>query len=140
MMIGKAGAAVTSISTADAASITVRGRDLTSDLMGRIGFTAYFHLLVTGREPTEDWTNRLADRPMSGWSKRLTPVAAASQSAGLLPWTFFANAIASSGNSLVVKCSAAVMIQSRSTPESPLNTRSNKLLAASVNFVFTAVR
>lgn len=54
MMIGKAGAAVSSISTADAASITVRGRDLTSDLMGRIGFVAFFHLLVTGREPTED--------------------------------------------------------------------------------------
>jgi citrate synthase len=52
MRIGKAGAATTSISTADAASITVRGRDLTGDLMGRLGFTEYFHLLVTGREPT----------------------------------------------------------------------------------------
>lgn len=52
MMIGKAGKAVTSISTADADSITVRGRDLTSDLMGRLGFTEYFYLLVTGREPT----------------------------------------------------------------------------------------
>lgn len=54
MMIGKAGAAVTSISTADADSITVRGRDLTSDLMGRVSFTEYFYLLVTGREPTEN--------------------------------------------------------------------------------------
>jgi citrate synthase len=53
MLIGKAGSAATSISTADAASITVRGRDLTSDLMGRLSFTDYFHLLVTGREPTE---------------------------------------------------------------------------------------
>ena len=54
MMIGKAGSAVTSISTADADSITVRERDLVSDLMGRVTFTEYFHLLVTGREPTED--------------------------------------------------------------------------------------
>jgi citrate synthase len=54
MMIGKPGAAVTSISTADAASITVRGHDLCGDLMGRLSFTEYFHLLVTGREPTED--------------------------------------------------------------------------------------
>src|SRR3954462_4751246 len=32
----------------------VRGRDLTGDVMGRLGFTEYFHLLLTGREPTED--------------------------------------------------------------------------------------
>src|SRR5438093_1565739 len=34
--------------------IEVRGRDLTRDLMGRLTFTEYFHLLLTGREPTED--------------------------------------------------------------------------------------
>ena len=34
--------------------VEVRGRDLTSDLMGRVNFTEYFHLLLTGREPTED--------------------------------------------------------------------------------------
>src|ERR671917_499679 len=34
--------------------VEVRGRDLSSDLMGRLGFTEYFHLLLTGREPTED--------------------------------------------------------------------------------------
>jgi citrate synthase len=34
--------------------VEVRGRDLASDLMGRLTFTEYFHLLVTGREPTED--------------------------------------------------------------------------------------
>ena len=28
----------------------MRGRDLTGDLMGRVGFTEYFHLLLTGRE------------------------------------------------------------------------------------------
>jgi citrate synthase len=32
----------------------VRGRDLCRDLMGRLSFTEYFHLLLTGREPTED--------------------------------------------------------------------------------------
>jgi citrate synthase len=34
--------------------IEVRGRDLARDLMGRLSFTEYFHLLLTGREPTED--------------------------------------------------------------------------------------
>jgi citrate synthase len=33
--------------------IEVRGRDLTGDLMGRLSFTEYFHLLLTGDEPTE---------------------------------------------------------------------------------------
>ncbi len=51
MLIGKPGAAVTSVSTADADRITVRGRDLCSDLMGRLSFTEYFYLLTTGREP-----------------------------------------------------------------------------------------
>jgi citrate synthase len=31
----------------------VRGRDLTGDLMGRLTFTEYFHLLLTGEEPSE---------------------------------------------------------------------------------------
>src|SRR6478609_9092562 len=44
----------TSISKAHADRVEVRGRDLTGDLMGRVGFTEYFHLLLTGREPTED--------------------------------------------------------------------------------------
>ena len=34
--------------------VEVRGRDLTGDLMGRLSFTEYFHLLLTGREPTEE--------------------------------------------------------------------------------------
>ncbi len=34
--------------------VEVRGRDLTGDLMGRLSFTEYFHLLLTGREPTKD--------------------------------------------------------------------------------------
>ena len=44
----------TSICAASADRIEVRGRDLCRDLMGRIGFTDYFYLLLTGREPTED--------------------------------------------------------------------------------------
>ena len=32
----------------------MRGRDLAGDLMGRLSFTEYFHLLLTGEEPTED--------------------------------------------------------------------------------------
>ena len=32
----------------------VRGRDLTGELMGRLSFTEYFHLLLTGEEPTEE--------------------------------------------------------------------------------------
>ena len=34
--------------------VEVRGRDLTRDLMGRLSFTEYFHLLLTGEEPTAD--------------------------------------------------------------------------------------
>jgi citrate synthase len=43
-----------SISQAYPDRVEVRGRDLTGDLMGRLSFTEYFHLLLTGREPTED--------------------------------------------------------------------------------------
>src|SRR5947209_6964765 len=34
--------------------VEVRGHDLASDLMGRLSFTEYFHLLLTGREATEE--------------------------------------------------------------------------------------
>ena len=34
--------------------VEVRGRDLTGDLMGRLTFTDFFHLLLTGEEPTEE--------------------------------------------------------------------------------------
>lgn len=43
----------TAISTATADRIVVRGRDLCGELIGGIGFTAYFHLLVTGTMPTQ---------------------------------------------------------------------------------------
>jgi citrate synthase len=34
--------------------VEVRGRDLTRELMGRLTFTEYFHLLLTGDEPSEE--------------------------------------------------------------------------------------
>jgi citrate synthase len=42
------------IAQAYADRVEVRGRDLTGDLMGRLTFTGYFHLLLTGREPTDE--------------------------------------------------------------------------------------
>jgi citrate synthase len=45
---------VTRISRAYPDRVEVRGRDLTRDLMGRLTFTEYFHLLLTGEEPTEE--------------------------------------------------------------------------------------
>jgi citrate synthase len=54
MQIGKAGEPVTRISRASPDRVEVRGRDLAGDLMGRLSFTEYFHLLLTGREPSDD--------------------------------------------------------------------------------------
>lgn len=54
MQIGKPGKATTGISTADADQVTVRGRNLAADLIGKSGFTEYFYLLLTGREPSAD--------------------------------------------------------------------------------------
>jgi citrate synthase len=34
--------------------VEVRGRDLAGELMGRLTFTEYFHLLLTGEEPSEE--------------------------------------------------------------------------------------
>src|SRR5262249_21457906 len=51
MLIGKPGPAKTAICTADESRIEIRGRDLCRDLMGRLTFTEYFFLLVTGGEP-----------------------------------------------------------------------------------------
>src|SRR6188508_3552646 len=45
---------VSGISKAYPDRVEVRGRDLTGDLMGRLTFTEYVHLLLTGDEPTED--------------------------------------------------------------------------------------
>jgi citrate synthase len=56
MQIGasSAGRPVSAICQAYPDRVEVRGRDLCRDLMGRLTFTAYFHLLLTGEEPTED--------------------------------------------------------------------------------------
>jgi citrate synthase len=53
-MPGEAGVPVSHISQAYPDRVEVRGRDLTGDLMGRLSFTEYFHLLLTGREPSDD--------------------------------------------------------------------------------------
>jgi citrate synthase len=45
---------VSSICRAYPDRVEVRGRDLAGDLMGRLSFTEYFHLLLTGREPSEE--------------------------------------------------------------------------------------
>jgi citrate synthase len=54
MQIGRAGPPVSRVSQAYPDRVEVRGRDLCADLMGRLSFTEYFHLLLTGREPTDD--------------------------------------------------------------------------------------
>jgi citrate synthase len=47
-------ARVSHISQAYPDRVEVRGRDLTAELMGSLTFTEYFHLLLTGHEPTDD--------------------------------------------------------------------------------------
>src|SRR5215212_8782617 len=52
--LGKAGKPVSNISQAYPDRVEVRGRDLSGELMGRLTFTEYFHLLLTGREPSDE--------------------------------------------------------------------------------------
>ena len=52
MRIGKQNEALTSICKSDASSITVRGHDLTSEIIGKLDFASYFWLLVTGAKPS----------------------------------------------------------------------------------------
>ncbi len=52
MKIGKATIPRTAICTADEDTIVVRGQDLCKDLIGKLSFSDYFHLLLTGRRPT----------------------------------------------------------------------------------------
>src|SRR3954469_21947151 len=54
MPIGKQGPAVSRICQAYPDRVEGRGRDLAGDLMGRVTFTEDFHLLLTGREATEE--------------------------------------------------------------------------------------
>jgi citrate synthase len=53
MRIGKQDQPYSAIATSDAESITVRGRDLCRDLIGKVDFTRYFWLLVTGTDADE---------------------------------------------------------------------------------------
>lgn len=45
---------VSRISHAYGDRVEVRGRDLCGEVMGRLSFTEYFHLLLTGHDPTDD--------------------------------------------------------------------------------------
>ncbi len=54
MRIGKQDAPYTAICTSDAESITVRGKDLVGEIIGKMDFTSYFWFLVNGKEPNED--------------------------------------------------------------------------------------
>ncbi|MFT7593184.1 MAG: hypothetical protein ACI8R4_000497 [Paracoccaceae bacterium] len=53
MRIGKQDQAQTAIAMSDADSITVRGLDLCNELIGKIGFTDYFWLLVPGEKSSD---------------------------------------------------------------------------------------
>lgn len=53
MRIGKNDQPFTAISTSDADSIRVRGRDLCGEIIGQMDFTSYFWLLVTGTAPSQ---------------------------------------------------------------------------------------
>ena len=63
MQIGRPGPAVSRIAQAYPDRVEVRGRDLCRDLMGRVTFTEYFHLLLTGDEPSGAALFNLADDP-----------------------------------------------------------------------------
>lgn len=52
MRIGKETVPKTAICTSNADTIIVRGKDLSKDLIGKISFVDYFHLLVTGEPAT----------------------------------------------------------------------------------------
>ena len=59
---------VSRISQAYPDRVEVRGRDLSGDLMGRLSFTEYFHLLLTGERA--DRGSALLPRPAPGRDRR----------------------------------------------------------------------
>jgi citrate synthase len=73
MLIGKPGAARTAIAAASSDRVTVRGRDLAHDLMGRVSFTDYAFLLATGRTPTAEQRFFLDLSPVALAEHGLTP-------------------------------------------------------------------
>ncbi len=54
MQIGGADNPVTHISQAYPDRVEIRGHDLATELIGHVSFTEYFHLLLTGRRPSEE--------------------------------------------------------------------------------------
>lgn len=52
MQVGKAKVVRSAICTSNEESIVVRGADLSRDLIGKVDFTDYFFLLLTGQRPT----------------------------------------------------------------------------------------
>jgi citrate synthase len=69
----------TEIGSADADSITVRGRDLASELMGRVTFTELTYLLVQGRAPAPEETALLDAVLVSLAEHGLTPTVLAAR-------------------------------------------------------------
>ena len=53
MRIGKQDRRASALSTSTPEAITVRGKDLCGELIGRTDFTSYFWFLVTGEQPDE---------------------------------------------------------------------------------------
>jgi citrate synthase len=53
MRVGKQDNALTAISTSDLHSVNIRGRELSSELIGHVSFTDMFFLLVTGVMPDD---------------------------------------------------------------------------------------
>ncbi|MVW78095.1 citryl-CoA lyase [Bordetella sp. 02P26C-1] len=54
---------VTAISKVEPDRVTVRGKDLASELIGKMSYTAYFLFLLTGKEPSAELV-KLADATM----------------------------------------------------------------------------
>jgi citrate synthase len=79
MVIGKPGAAQTSICASWPDRIEVRGRDLCNELMGHVGFAEYFFLLVTGRMPSPDQAFFLDTLLVAIAEHGLTPTAQAAR-------------------------------------------------------------
>lgn len=69
----------TSIATADAASIHVRGRDLSDNLIGQISFTEFYFLMLTGKQPTADQRDFLDATLVAIAEHGLTPSVQASR-------------------------------------------------------------
>jgi citrate synthase len=79
VLIGRPGEGKTAIASANAAGVTIRGRDLAGDLMGRVSFTDFFYFLVTGSEPTADQRFFLDLLLVSIAEHGLTPTAVAAR-------------------------------------------------------------